>query len=295
MIDFRELVKKGVHFGHLTSRWCPKMEPYIWGHKDKTHLIDVSKTAHHLEVAARFLESVAAQGKTILLVGTKRSAQDAIENAASQLGMPSVTHRWVGGTLSNQSQVKKSVTKLLHYEDVLKRSEQFVHYTKKELNLFQKRVARLEKNVGGIRNLPSSIGAIVLVDINKESAALHEAVQMRIPVVAIVDTDCDPSKVNYVIPANDDAPQSIGIIIDYLKDAIARGKEQAGSKQEATEAASAGQQASPEESIIEVAGVLSLVSDEDDQADKKKAKKAVVFTKGSAGSKKPRTTHEGDE
>lgn len=292
MIDFRELVKKGVHFGHQTSRWCPKMAPYIWGHKNKTHLIDVSKTAHQLEQAARFLEGVAARGEVILWVGTKRSAQEAIDRAARELEMPRVTHRWVGGTVSNYAQVKKSVTKMLHYEDVLSRVEQFVHYTKKELNLFQKKLARLEKNVGGIRHLRSAIGAVVLVDIDKEGAALHEAVQMGIPVVAIVDTNCDPSKVDYVIPGNDDAPEAISILIDYLKDAALRGKAvAAASKQES--AAIQNEQQPQEETMIEVAGVLSLVSEEEDQSDKKKIKKTVVPSRTPA-SKKPRT-HEGDE
>ncbi len=230
MIDFRQLVKAGVHFGHQTSRWCPKMAYYIWGYKNNTHLIDVSKTAYQLEKAAQFLESVAAEGKQILWVGTKRAAQGIIEKVALQLRMPYVTHRWVGGTFCNYSQVKKSITKLLHYLDILAKSDKAGFYTKKELNVFQKMVHRLEKNVGGIRSMQWPIGAIVIVDIIKEESALKEAAAMGIPVVALVDTNADPSLVNYVIPANDDAAQSIGILIDYLADAARRGKEAAMAK-----------------------------------------------------------------
>lgn len=230
MIDFRELIKAGSHFGHQTSRWCPKMAPYIWGLKSKVHLIDVSKTAFQLEKAADFLRKIAEEDKQILLVGTKRPAQKIIEDMAKNLGMSYVNHRWVGGTLSNYEQVKKSVTRLLHYEDVLAKSESHPYYTKKELNVFQKLVYRLEKSVGGIRTLKWPVGAIVLVDVGKEGSALQEAVAMKVPVVAIVDTNCDPTLVDYVIPANDDAPRSIQVIMDYLAAAIEKGKGEASKK-----------------------------------------------------------------
>jgi len=226
-IDFQELVKAGVHFGHQTSRWCPKMAPYIWGYKNNVHLIDVSKTAFQLEKAARFLESVAAEGKSILWVGTKKAAQTIVHNTAKSLSQPYVNHRWIGGTLSNNSQVKKSVTKLLHFEDIIARADKFPHYTKKEFNVFQKMIDRLEKNVGGIRNLHWPVGALVLVDVTKERSALREAAAVGIPVVALVDTNGDPSLVDYVIPANDDAPRAIKVIIDHLVLAVQQGKETA--------------------------------------------------------------------
>ena len=232
MVDFKLLVKAGVHFGHKTSRWCPKMAPYIWGHKNKVHLIDVSKTAHQIQKASKFLEGVAAEGKTILWVGTKKSAQNVIRQAAHQLKMPYVTHRWIGGTLSNNTQVKKSVTKLLHYEDIVAKSDRFPHYTKKELNTYSKMVDRLKKNVGGILNLAWPVGAVVLVDVRKENSALKEAVRMGVPVVALVDTNSDPSFVDYVIPANDDAPRSIRVVIDYLVGAVQKGKDLVATKKE---------------------------------------------------------------
>src|SRR5438105_9591093 len=223
MINFRELAKKGVHFGHQTSRWCPKMAPYIWGSKNKTHLIDISKTAYQLEKAAQFIEKLASEGKLILWVGTKKAAQDVIKKIAIELQMPFVNHRWVGGTLSNYAQVKKSVTKLLHSEDIIANATKFSNYTKKELSSLQKMVARLDKNVGGLRRLVWPIGAVVIVDVNKENSALLEAHQMGVPVIGIVDTNSDPSLVDYVIPGNDDAPPAIEILVQNLKEAAARG------------------------------------------------------------------------
>jgi len=254
MIDFRDLVKAGVHFGHQKSRWSPKMAPYIWGFKNNIHLIDVSKTASQLEKASKFLGKLAEDGKSILWVGTKRSAQGIILDVATKLKMPYVNHRWIGGSLSNFPQVKKSITKLLHFEDIIARAKDYSHYTKKELNTYQKVVDRLEKNVGGIRNLKMPIGAVVFVDVRKEQSAVKEAARMGIPVVALVDTNSDPSLVDYVIPANDDAPRSVSIIINYLSDAVAKGcevaakkiKEAAAAKAAATKVASETKQAKPD-------------------------------------------------
>lgn len=226
----QSLIKSGIHWGHRRSRRNPKMEPYIWGYKNDVSLIDVSKTAHQMKKAARFLEGIAAEGRNILWVGTKKPAQEAINAIASQLQMPYVSHRWVGGTLSNYAQVKKSVTKLMHYEDVLSKAEKFPHYTKKELNTLQKALDRLKKNIGGIRNLTWPVGAIVLIDVVKEHSALKEAAAMGVPVVAMVDTNSDPSLVNYVIPGNDDAPKAVRLVLDYLAEAAAKGAAVAASK-----------------------------------------------------------------
>jgi len=222
-VDFRDLVGAGVHFGHQKNRWCPKMAPYIWGHKNNIHLIDISKTAHQLEKSAKFLEGIAAQGKSILWVGTKKPAQDIINRYAAELGMPFVSHRWIGGTLSNKDQVRKSITKLLHLEDILAKAALSPHYTKKELNTYQKMAERLKKNIGGIRNMAWPLGAIVLVDVKKERSALKEASIMGVPVVGLVDTNSDPGGVDYVIPANDDSPRSIQILIEHLAQGAARG------------------------------------------------------------------------
>lgn len=236
MIDFKKLVKAGVHFGHQASRWVPKMDPYIWGVKNKVHLIDVSKTAYQLEKAAQFLQEIAAEGKQILWVGTKKPARAIIKEAAVSFDMPFVDYRWIGGTLSNYGQVKKSVTRLLHFEDVISKSENFPHYTKKELNSIRKNADRLQAIVGGIKKLKWPLGAIVIVDVNREQSALKEAVSVGLPVVALVDTNADPSLVDYVIPANDDAPRSIGVIIDYLKEAVERGVQKKAAQKDAAEA-----------------------------------------------------------
>lgn len=225
----KKLVEAGVHFGHLVSRWCPKMGPYIWGHRNKIHLINVQMTAIQLDKAANFLESVAAEGKQVLWVGTKKAAQDSVRMAAGKTSMPFVNHRWIGGTLSNNSQVKKSVTKLQHHEDIVAKAEQAksenqMHYTKKEINVYQKLADRLNKNVGGIRQLKWPLGALVVVDVRKEAAAVREAVKVGIPVVAIVDTNGDPSQIDYVIPANDDAPRSINTVFEPLIEAVLKGR-----------------------------------------------------------------------
>lgn len=228
MIDIKKLVEAGVHFGHKTSRWHPKMAPFIWGFKDGVHLINVAKTASQLEKASQFLESVAAEGKAILWVGTKKVAQPVIESVGKSLGLPYVIHRWIGGTLTNYSQVKKSVTKLLHYEDIINKSDQF-SYTKKELVNFQKIADRLTKNVGSIKNFAMPVGAVVVVDVRKEQTVLREAAAMGVPVVGLVDTNSDPC-VNYVIPCNDDATSSLKLILEYLGDAVKRGHEKRATK-----------------------------------------------------------------
>ncbi len=226
MIDLKKLIEAGVHFGHQTWRWNPRMKPYIWGEKNSIHLIDVSKTARQMEKAAQFLEQVAKEGKPILWVGTKKPAQQAILDVAQKLKNPYVTHRWIGGTLTNFPQVKKSVTKLLHYEDVLaKANEHF--YTKKELGLLHKMAERHRKNVGGITKLVWPIGALFVVDVKKEHTAVKEAAAAGVPIVAIVDTNSDPSLIDYVIPANDDIVRSISTILTYVSDAVDRGYAQA--------------------------------------------------------------------
>lgn len=222
MIDLKKLIEAGVHFGHQTWRWCPKMKPYIWGSKNSIHLIDVSKTAVQMEKAAQALEQIAAEGKPILWVGTKKAAQKPVLDVAQRLQCPYVTHRWIGGTLTNFPQVKKSVTKLLHYEDILSKANEHF-YTKKELGLLQKMAERHRKNVGGITKLTWPIGAVVVVDVKKEHTAVKEAVAAGVPVIGIVDTNSDPSLIQYVIPANDDIVRSINIILGYLADATDRG------------------------------------------------------------------------
>lgn len=258
-IDLKKLIQAGVPFGHPTSSWAPKMAPYIWGHKNKVYLIDVSKTAYQMEKAAEFLKSIVMDGKSILWVGTKKPAREIIQQTAESLGAPYVAHRWIGGTLSNFTQVKKSVTKLLHFEDILSKTDH-EHYTKKEISTLQKKQYRLKANIGGILNLKWPLGALVIVDARKEQAALKEAAGLGIPVVALVDTNTDPSLVSYVIPANDDAPKSIKIIIDYLAEAVKEAKDKAIVQ---------GKKAQEVAEIIEKADDVAIILEvtEDDQSD----------------------------
>ncbi len=301
---YKQLVEAGVHFGHQTSRWNPSMKPYIWGSKNKIHLIDVSKTANQLQKAAKFLEGIAAEGKQILWVGTKKPAQSSIKEVATRLDMPYVNHRWVGGTLSNFTQVKKSVTRLLHDEDIIEKSEKFPHYTKKELNVIKKRADRTAKVVGGIRKFTWPVGAIVLIDVGKECSALREASVMGVPVVGVVDTNCDPSLVDYVIPANDDAERSIAMITAFLGDAVERGREsakqsildkrkqEAAKKAETKDAATKKVAPSLEAVVAPVElDVLERLSEEAEEEDTEEQS----FVKKSAKSSAPKVAIEEDE
>jgi small subunit ribosomal protein S2 len=221
MIDLKKMLDAGVHFGHKTSRWSPKMRPYIWGAKNKVHLIDVSKTAILLERAGKFLKEVSSTGGQVLFVGTKKPAQGIVQRCANSVQMPYVIHRWVGGTLSNYDQVKKAVTRLLHMRDVMEKSAS--NYKKKEISMIQKEIARLEKNVGGIIDFEYPPAAVVIVDIKKEHSAAREAARLGIPVIALVDTNTDPEGVSFIIPTNDDSPKAINFIFDYLENSIKEG------------------------------------------------------------------------
>ncbi len=222
MVDMKQLIDAGVHFGHKTSRWSPKMAGYIWGSRNGVHLIDVSKTAFLLQKAGERLFELAKNGGQILLVGTKKSAKESIKKAATELGMPSVVDRWIGGTLTNSEQVKKAVTRLLHLRDVMSKGD--VHVGKKELSMLTKEIARLERNVGGIIDLSYPPAALVIVDAKKEYSAIREASYIGIPVIGLVDTNTNPEGVTCVIPGNDDSPRAVACIVAYLAEQIAKGK-----------------------------------------------------------------------
>jgi small subunit ribosomal protein S2 len=222
-MDYKKLIEAGVHFGHQKTRWCPLMKPYIWGFRSGIHLIDVSKTLQSLEKAGKFLEKVAAEGKPILWVGTKPAAQKIITEIAEKVGSPYISYRWVGGLLTNHTQVKKSLLKMLNYEDVLKKAEDY-RYTKKELSVYNKIVEKLNRSLKGVRDLTWPVGAVVIIDAKKETTALKEAIQSQAPTVALVDTNTDPTGIDFVIPGNDDSPKSIKIIAEYLAGFIEKGK-----------------------------------------------------------------------
>ena len=221
MVDFKDLIDAGVHFGHKTSRWSPKMAGYIWGARNGVHLIDVSKTAFLLKKAGEKLYDLAKNGGQILLVGTKKSARDSVLKAALELNIPRVIDRWIGGTLTNNEQVRKAVTRLLHLRDVLSKGE--LHVGKKELSMLTKEVSRLERNVGGIINMSFPPAALVIIDAKREHSAIREASYLGLPIIGLVDTNTDPEGVTCVIPGNDDSPRSVSFIVNYLASQIALG------------------------------------------------------------------------
>ncbi|MBP9765004.1 30S ribosomal protein S2 [Candidatus Babeliales bacterium] len=274
MIDFRQLIDVGLHFGHQKSRWCPKMEPYIWGHRGGIHLIDISKTAKALQKASTFLEAVVARGETVLWVGTKKPAKDAIVQVGQATNMPYVDYRWVGGTITNYAQVKKAVTKLLHYDDIVAKSlNENSQYTKKEVVRIQKLAERLQRTFGGLKTLSMPIGAVVVIDVRKEQTALLEAIAAHIPVVALVDTNTDPSGISYVIPGNDDSVKGIAFVLDFLKEGVLRGASQ---RSETARKVVEDQKAAKELSRTSDGALLDA---EEDDADKTSSKKTVVLKK----------------
>lgn len=222
-MSVKELLESGVHFGHRVSRWNPKMRPYIFGKRNLIHIIDVRETVKGLLLACRFLEKVAARGRKILLVGTKRQASGVIEEEAVRCGMPFVTDRWIGGSLTNFATVRSRLKALEELEQ-METSGRLVLYVKKEQARLLREKRKLTRNLRGIRAMTELPGALVVVDPKREVNAVHEARTCKIPLVAVIDTDGDPELVDIPIPANDDAMRVIQILVRKLVDAIAEGK-----------------------------------------------------------------------
>ena len=214
-----EMVDAGVHYGHQTKKWNPKMKPYLLKDKSGIYIINLDKTVKCLDKASDFLAGVAGKGKKILFVGCKRQAQEAVREAAEATNQNYVNHRWLGGMLTNMATVRKSVERLKYLENIEKQPE-FKAMSKKELAALGREREKLLRNLRGIRNLEKAPDAIVIVDSARESIAVAEARRLKIPIVAIVDTNADPSKVEYPIPRNDDAIRSIRIILQNFLDAI---------------------------------------------------------------------------
>ncbi len=224
-VSLRELLEVGAHFGHPKSRWNPKMRPYIFGLRGGVYIIDLQKSLVMLEEALQFLHDLAAQGKTVLFVGTKRQAQEIVVREAQRCEMFYIHQRWLGGLLTNWQTVRKSVDKLKELEDI-ESADRFAHLTKKErLKLIKKR-ARLEKVLAGIKDMGRRPDALFIVDTVREAIAVAEGNKLGIPVVGIVDTNADPTLVDYPIPANDDAIRSIELITTKVADAILEGRHQ---------------------------------------------------------------------
>jgi len=219
----KQLLEAGVHFGHQTKRWNPKMAKYIFGEKNGIYIIDLDKTVDCLEKALNFLREVAAKGEPILFAGTKKQAQELIAQEATRCGMFYVNERWLGGTLTNFQTIKQSIKRLKEIE-AMKQDGLFDSLTKKEVAHLTKEMNKLKKNLGGIADMPKLPKAIFLVDSKNEEIAVAEANKLGIPVAALVDTNCDPDKIDYVIPGNDDAIRSIKLIASMAADAVLEGR-----------------------------------------------------------------------
>lgn len=221
-ISMRELIQAGVHYGHLTSRWEPKMRPYIYGSRDGIHIIDLSQTVSAFERAQAFVSDVVSRGQDILFVGTKKQAQAILKEEAERVNQFHITSRWLGGTLTNWRTIKNSIERLKKLDEMFANGS-IEKYTKKEALGYEREREKLEANLGGIKNMSRLPGALFIIDPRKEDIAVKEANRLGIPIIALVDTNCDPDPIDYVIPANDDAIRSIRLFASAIADACVAG------------------------------------------------------------------------
>lgn len=240
-VTIKQLLEAGVHFGHQTRRWNPKMAEYIFGDRNGIHIINLEKTLLCLEDACSFIEEIADEGKEVLFVGTKRQAQAIMSDAADRAEMPYVVNRWLGGMLTNFETVSKSIVRMKTITD-MEESGALSVYTKKEANGMLKDRDKMEKNLGGIKNMKRMPGAVFIVDSCREGIALREARKLNIPIIALVDTNADPEMIDFPIPGNDDALRSITLISDTISKAVIEGKKVLGARK-AAEAKKAAEEA----------------------------------------------------
>lgn len=223
VVSMKELLEAGMHFGHQTKRWNPRMKEYIFGVRNGIHIIDLQKTVKKFEEAYKFVKELAKEGGSFLFVGTKRQAKDAVLTQTKRCGMPYVTERWLGGTLTNFQTIKRNIEHLKALE-VQEKEGGFSSLTKKEALGKAKERVKLERVLGGIKEMDDLPSALILIDVYKENIALREANKLKIPVVALVDTNCDPTGVDYIIPGNDDAIRSVTLVCTKMADAILEGR-----------------------------------------------------------------------
>jgi len=222
-----ELLKSGAHFGHKTSRWNPKMKPYIFTVRNDIHILDLEKTKKALLKAASFASDVASSGGVILFVGTKRQSRDIIKKYAEKCGMPYVNVRWLGGTFTNFKTIQKTIRKLEKLEELKAGGELETRYTKKERLLIEREIEKLSKLFEGIKDMKKLPAAIFIADVNYDDIALTESKKSKVPIIGIVDTNSNPEGIDYVIPCNDDATQAIELVVDFVSEAIASGRQSA--------------------------------------------------------------------
>lgn len=239
VVSMKQLLEAGVHFGHQTRRWNPKMAPYIFTERNGIYIIDLQKTVKKLEEAYMFVRDVAAGGGTVLFVGTKKQAQDSIKDEAERAGIHYVNARWLGGMLTNFKTIRRRIARLTQLRK-MQEDGTFDALPKKEVIKLNLEIEKLEKFLGGIKNMDKLPGALFVVDPRKEKIAVAEAKKLGIPVVAIVDTNCDPDEVDYVIPGNDDAIRAVKLIAGAMANAVMEGRQGAEEDQAEQPAADAG-------------------------------------------------------
>ncbi|MEK6545977.1 MAG: 30S ribosomal protein S2 [Nitrospinota bacterium] len=224
VITMKELLEAGSHFGHQTKRWNPKMKKYIFGARNGIYIIDLQKTLKRFKEASKFISETVSQGGYVLFVGTKKQAQSLIMEEAKRCGMFYINQRWLGGTLTNFDTIKRSINKLKKIEE-MKETGIFNNLPKKEVVMLEKKIKKLEKYLGGIKDMDKLPKAIFVIDTRKERIALNEAKKMGIKSIAVVDTNCDPDGIDFVVPGNDDAIRSIRLMVSKTSDAVLEGKE----------------------------------------------------------------------
>src|SRR6188768_2674839 len=223
VITMRQMLEAGAHFGHQTRRWNPKMKRFIHGERNGIYIIDLQQTLGRIETAYGFVRDLVGDGGTILFVGTKKQAQDPVQSYADKCGMPYVNERWLGGMLTNFQTISKRVSKMKEYQR-MRDSGEFEAMPKKEALKLSRELEKLERNLGGIRNLEGSPSAVFILDTKKEDIAVTEANKLGIPIVAVVDTNCDPDVITYVIPGNDDAIRAGNLLCRVVSDAVEEGR-----------------------------------------------------------------------
>lgn len=223
-VDIKKLLESGVHFGHTTSRWHPKMAPYIHSKRAGNHIIDLTKTVEALEVVLPVITKAVAGGKQVLLVGTKRQAKELVKNAAADTGMPFVVNRWVGGMLTNTTTMNDRIKHLQDLENKLESGELANRFNKLEVQRFEEEIAQMNHLYGGIKDLHGKPGLVYVTDVVTDHLAVKEAKRLGVPVVGVVDSNADPSNIDYPIPANDDAVKAVQILLEYVVLAINEGK-----------------------------------------------------------------------
>ena len=286
VVAMKQLLEAGVHFGHQTRRWDPKMAEYIFQARNGIHIIDLQKTSKKLDEAYAFLKEQAEAGKTVLFVGTKKQAQECVKEAAEKCGMYYVNQRWLGGTLTNFSTIRKRIGRLLELEK-MQEDGTFEVLPKKEVILLKKEMEKLKKNLGGIKEMTEVPGVMFIVDPKKEKIGILEARKLGIPVIGLVDTNCNPQDVDYAIPGNDDAIRAVKLIADCMANAVIEGKQ--GESMEAVE------EAMEVEEVAEPTDMEEVVASEEVEEPKKakrtkKVAEEAEATEETAEVEKPKRT-----